>query len=322
MPDLSSCKIVLNQEFIDRITDFVLSNRGYEVGGWIFGRYEKDLIYVMVAERDMNAEESAGGLRVRSIAPLNEFPDLEVVGYWHTHPAGFASFSGTDRSTMENWIHAVTVSDIPKLKQKIYLIASMSREGVDWAFFTPEIEVDMQISELQKNDITLGKIREFFREEYLESIEEFKGIQNLGSMEDIKLDFYEIEEKIYQIINSGEEKGILVLKPLEKQSVQINAAPYISLFRDEYSYDEVVGIWLKSHWIDFTSVEKAFLLNFSRKIGMTKFLVIKDLEDECFFREVEIKSEKSKVEIVKIPEEAIEIIPSPDKQQEKENNSS
>lgn len=285
MPDPSSCKIVLNQEFIEKISDFVLSNRGYEVGGWIFGRYKKDMIHVNVAERDMNAAESAGGLRVRSVAPLNEYPDLEVVGYWHTHPAGFASFSGTDRSTMENWIHAVTVSDIPKLKQKIYLISSMSREGVDWAFFTPEIKVDMQISELHIKDITLGQIR----------------------------DFSEIEEKISQMINSEEEKGILVLERWENQSARINAQPYISLFREGYNYDNIIGVWLLSHCVDFISVEKAFLLNFSRKIGRKKFMVIKDLEYEYVFREVEIKSEESNVEIVKISEEAIEIIPSPNK---------
>lgn len=315
-------KILLNQEFIDKTTYFTLSNKGHEVGGWIFGNYEKNIIHIKVAERDNNAVESASGLRIRSIPPIEKYPDLEIVGGWHTHPAGFASFSYTDMKTMENWVRSVIVTDVPKIKPKVYFISSPSGEGVDWALFTPEIKVDMDIFELKSKSIKISKIQEYLKEgceELSGKAGNIKEIRNLIPPEDEELELSEIGEKISQIIKLGEDKGILVLKQLEEQLFTITVAPYPSLFKGKYSYEGVFGVWFEACGLNFSSVEKAFLLNFSTKIGRKKFLVANALEDGYAFREVEMKSDRYSVEIIKIPQEAIEIIASKE-QREKINS--
>ncbi len=313
MSNLDSYRLILNQEFIDKVSSLVLSNKDYEVGGWIFGKYEKNKIYVNVAERDEKAEESAVGLRIRSPPPIGKHPSLEIVGVWHTHPAGFASFSHTDSSTMERWVYAVTVSDIPKLKPKIYFISSLDRGNVDWAFFTPKIRVDMEVWELEKA-IKYSKIQEILNKEQKEEpkeAEEFQRIRSPAQTVDLEADFSELGEKISQIIKGGEEKGILILKKFEGQPPKIIVEPYPSLFVQRHSYDEVFGVWFEGCGLGFSSVEKAFLLNFSKKIGRSKFLVVKVLEDKHHFREVRIKSDRYAVEIVEIPKQSIEIIKPP-----------
>lgn len=295
-------RVVLRSRVLDEAAEAAWTSGGREIGGWIIGRYDHDRVWIDLLERDTGAEESPGGVMIKSIPPHELLRGREIVGLWHTHPHGAPHYSCRDLRTMENWIRAVTLTDVPYLKPKLYMILATSRSNVHWALYTPVPTVDLRIRMIHvERGVTsrtngsfggLLSLGEGGFKEALNGVEqEIRAQERLTAILRLKRDFL-------RLIEACEGKGVIGMDFSE--GFALRAYPYQSLIMREISRKNLLGVWLLSHAPRFTPMEKAFLQNFSLKTGKRKFWAIKILEGRLLFLEAHLKPESFRVRIRRI----------------------